>query len=123
MNTKERQELKEFALDHYRHFDFWPVEFESGKETVYEINEYWDYLMSDLLPIIEAETTVIFGFGTAVRLVGCSGIRQLQAAAINQSDGSLDEWVDVSAPESQDFLDKVNINFKTSFVMSDFAGR
>ena len=37
-------------------------------------------------------------------------------------DGDLD-WVEVTAPESQKFLDDINKKFKTKFKMSDFAGR
>lgn len=34
-----------------------------------------------------------------------------------------DEWVEVSAPESQEFLDAVNEFYGTFFEMSDFPGR
>jgi len=37
-------------------------------------------------------------------------------------DGDLD-WVEVTAPESQKFLDDINKKFKTKFKMDDFAGR
>lgn len=37
-------------------------------------------------------------------------------------DGEI-EWSEVVAPESQDFLDKVNAMFNTSFRVEDFPGR
>ena len=40
------------------------------------------------------------------------------------SDGDDDiKWVEVTAPESQEVLDTINIEFGTSYVMSMFAGR
>ena len=52
----------------------------------------------------------------------------LMSVAMNR-DGSLEtfggelDWVEVTAPESQKFLDDVNKKFKTKFKMDDFAGR
>ena len=57
-------------------------------------------------------------YGCAVQVVEGS----LQAAALND-DGSIDEWVDVCAPECQDFLDQVNSIYSTSFQIDQFAGR
>ena len=44
-------------------------------------------------------------------------------------DGSLEtwggelDWNEVTAPESQKFLDDINKKFKTKFKMDDFSGR
>jgi len=52
----------------------------------------------------------------------------LMSVAMNR-DGSLEtfdgdlDWVEVTAPESQKFLDDINKKFKTKFKMDDFAGR
>lgn len=34
-----------------------------------------------------------------------------------------DEWIEVTAPQSQKFLDAVNKRYDTNFQMDDFAGR
>lgn len=52
----------------------------------------------------------------------------LMSVAMNR-DGSLEtfggelDWSEVTAPESQKFLDDINKKFKTKFKMDDFAGR
>ena len=52
----------------------------------------------------------------------------LMSVAMNR-DGSLEtfggelDWGEVTAPESQKFLDDINKKFKTKFKMDDFAGR
>ena len=52
----------------------------------------------------------------------------LMSVAMNR-DGSLEtfdgdlDWGEVTAPESQKFLDDINKKFKTKFKMNDFAGR
>ena len=52
----------------------------------------------------------------------------LMSVAMNR-DGSLEtwggelDWNEVTAPESQKFLDDINKKFKTKFKMDDFAGR
>ena len=64
------------------------------------------------------KTVIIEEFGCAVQVDNGA----LLAAAINE-EGTIDEWVDVCAPESQSFLDKVNIAFNTNFQIFQFAGR
>ena len=52
----------------------------------------------------------------------------LMSVAMNR-DGSLEtfdgdlDWGEVTAPESQKFLDDINKKFKTKFKLDDFAGR
>jgi len=47
-------------------------------------------------------------------------------SAPQQLDGefpALDEWCEVSNPESEAFLDAVNVAFRTHFKLSEFSGR
>ena len=41
---------------------------------------------------------------------------------LETNNGELD-WVEVTAPDSQSFLDIINRHFKTSYKMSNFSGR
>ena len=49
-------------------------------------------------------------------------VAMLRDGSFETWDGKLD-WVEVTAPESQKFLDDINKAFKTKFKMDDFAGR
>jgi hypothetical protein len=49
-------------------------------------------------------------------------VAMLRDGGFETFDGDLD-WGEVTAPESQKFLDDVNKKFKTKFTMDDFAGR
>ena len=49
-------------------------------------------------------------------------VAMLRDGSFETWDGDLD-WVEVTAPESQKFLDDINKKFKTKFKMDDFAGR
>ncbi|KZX57803.1 hypothetical protein A3709_19460 [Halioglobus sp. HI00S01] len=57
-------------------------------------------------------------YATLVRLQAGA----LQAAAVDK-DWTPGDWVDVTAPESQSFLDAVNAIFDTQFRLENFAGR
>ena len=49
-------------------------------------------------------------------------VAMLRDGSFETWDGDLD-WVEVTAPESQKFLDDINKAFKTKFKMDNFAGR
>ena len=49
-------------------------------------------------------------------------VPMLRDGGFETFDGDLD-WGEVTAPESQKFLDDINKKFKTKFKMDDFAGR
>ena len=49
-------------------------------------------------------------------------VAMLRDGSFETWDGDLD-WGEVTAPESQKFLDDINKAFKTKFKMDDFAGR
>ena len=49
-------------------------------------------------------------------------VAMLRDGSFETWDGNLD-WSEVTAPESQKFLDDINKVFKTKFKMDDFAGR
>lgn len=69
---------------------------------------------------LEEEPTYLDAFGCYVWLEDGA----LLACEKGEFETSGDEYaVEVSAPESQAFLDAVNVNLGTSFVMSEFAGR
>lgn len=38
--------LNDFCLDHYKHFNFYPLEFEYN-DVVYNFSEYWAYIKFD----------------------------------------------------------------------------
>jgi hypothetical protein len=38
--------LNDFCLDHYKHFDFYPLEFEYD-DVAYSFSEYWTYIDFD----------------------------------------------------------------------------
>lgn len=47
MRQDHKEELIEYALDHYAYFEAWPVEFEASDGTVYEQADYW-HIIEDL---------------------------------------------------------------------------
>ena len=49
-------------------------------------------------------------------------VAMLRDGSFETWDEELD-WVEVTAPESQKFLDDINKAFKTKFKMDNFAGR
>ena len=46
----------------------------------------------------------------------------LQNGDIDRGDDGI-KWVEVTAPESQEALDTINVDFNTNYRMSEFAGR
>lgn len=65
-------------------------------------------------------------FGCAVRIAGESLSLQTCPLVVEgglENGGAEECWSEVSAPDSQEFLDAVNKVFGTNFTMADFPGR
>jgi hypothetical protein len=46
VKPQDIQDLVEYALDHWRHFEAWPVEFEAHGGTVYTATDYWPLMVA-----------------------------------------------------------------------------
>jgi long-subunit fatty acid transport protein len=62
-------------------------------------------------------------YGCFVQLDSSGGVKTIMTAPMLLDGTCDDDWIEVSAPNDQGFLDAVNAEFNTSFQMKDFPGR
>ena len=64
---------------------------------------------------------MIYDYGTYVMRLPSGSL--LCSAMLASGGWERENWSDLTAPESQEFLDEVNKKFGTSYRMEEFAGR